>query len=147
MKKPEVAVKLFISLAIGITLIFVNMSPAFSRDATNIAGKWKGAFYYDDASRQGQVVGSFTMDLKQRGSTIDGNISEPRTDFGPKTDYLTSSFSGTFDAATMTIRFTKTYDYDGHTVEYYGTLNPAGNRASGQWQIKSYKGIWNMDRM
>ena len=123
-----------------------NLNEA-QRVPLQISGTWQGAYHYDDPKRVDEV-GNFTMNVSQQGSVISGTISEPNTLGVPGASTLSSTFSGTFDAGTMQINFTKTYDYDHHKVEYQGTVNSSGNEviAAGRWQIGDYTGSWGMNR-
>ena len=103
---------------------------------------WIGYFQYDDPGR-GYIKGNFTINFREGASNyISGDIVEPRTHFGPNTKTLHSIITdGHFDRTSNQIKFTKVYDYDGHTVNYVGTL-VGENVMTGRWNIGSYTGSW-----
>jgi hypothetical protein len=114
---------------------------------TPMEGVWDGFYQYDD-SRRGYIRGNFTANFKQPSSqSVKGDITEPRTDFGPKnSDTLHSMMeSGSYDSSTRQITFTKVYDYDGHKVEYTGTL-VGEDVVTGRWNIGTYTGSWRAVR-
>ena len=114
---------------------------------TQVSGTWYGTYSYDDPKRAGEV-GKFTMKITQGNSRIYGVISEPNILGVPGKSTLFANFSGTFDAGTMKINFTKTYRYDTHEVSYNGVVNGSGGMqtAAGRWQIGSRSGSWKMNR-
>ena len=110
-----------------------------------IQGVWKGAYRYDDPKR-GQIMGNFEISIVEAGSDeFKGRIKEPRTDFGPNEPFLYSSILGK-RRADGTIAFFKTYDYDGHVVEYYGNVLDRGQAIVGRWKIGEYTGSWHAKR-
>jgi len=100
-----------------------------------ISGEWRGTYRYDDRTRVGEVIG-FTMTVNQQGSSIFGSIRD--------SEVGTANISGTFNAETMQIYFTKNYGDGKPQVAYNGVVS--GNTAAGQWHIGDYAGSWEMHR-
>jgi hypothetical protein len=148
MKRNKRALQIFIGLLFALIQVMSMLSCAPAvRKGPNISGEWTGYYEYDDPQRSSER-GYFTINFHQDGSKILGTVSEPRTTFGPENaGVLWSDISGTFNAMNKEIRFTKTYRYDGHAVEYYGKLDPSGDSVSGGvWSIRDYKGTWTINR-
>jgi len=124
---------------------FQEVKEARKHDANRkitIHGVWDGFFQYDDPKR-GYMRGNFSFNLDQKAPTyFEGKITEPRTDFGPREAFLSSKvLNGVFDSSTNELSFIKRYDYDGHAVEYHGTLI-GEDIVTGRWNIGGYTGSW-----
>jgi hypothetical protein len=109
---------------------------------------WPGTLNYSSNDRPINV--RFTMYIAEVAATADahnynitGTISEPRSDFGPTNQsVLTSTFTGSWNGTHLS--FTKSYDYDGHTVEYTGEYDESSGSVSGVWTIGDIHGPFTL---
>jgi hypothetical protein len=115
-------------------------TPQFPATLNNTS--WVGTSAYPSYPQARPSIEWTIANLIQEGNSIQGKVTEPRTDFGPNQAYLTSSISGSIDGDSVS--FTKTYDYDGHQVIYKGTYDPDEGSIKGRWHIKDFYGTFRM---
>lgn len=122
-------------------IFFFLLFTATYASAFDVSGDYNGFYQYYDAQRK-NIVGHFTMSIKQEGQRITGIINEPRTNFGPDKPFLLSDMTGTINGTgdMFSVDFVKTYRYDGHTVHYRGTYKSYQGEIAGEWNIGDYKG-------
>ena len=110
-------------------------------------GPWIGYFQQGDIEKSYVNRGDFTINFRTGSSDdIMGEVNESRTNFGPDVKNLHSIITdGYYDAANRKIQFTKKYDYDGHIVNYEGTL-VSDDLITGSWNIGSEAGTWQAIR-
>lgn len=122
-----------------IFIILLSITYLFSLD---ISGQYDGFYKYFDKNK-GNIIGNFTIDIKQNGNNIYGVIKEPRTTFGPQQPYLFSDFEGKLsgDENSFSLQYVKRYRYKkSHTVNYQGNFKNYSGELTGIWNIGKYKG-------
>ena len=104
-----------------------------------VAGEWVGKYYYS-AKQSVDFQGS----IQQNGTSIKGTLSEPRTTFGPRQPFITSTITGTING--NVVSFLKVYDYSkAHTVEYSGDYNTTTKIIKGKWHLHGASGYFEIN--
>jgi Caspase domain len=134
-----------IAIALLVTFFGALGSPALAFD---ISGEYKGFYQYYDQRRH-NIVGHFTISIKQHGNAILGQIKEPRTDFGPRQPFLYSDFKGIVagNENSFSIRYTKRYRFGGNPIIYTGNYTAYLGEIQGEWNIGSYKGNFKISNI
>lgn len=112
-------------------------------DRMNLTGAWFGSYSYLGT---GDPDVSFIANLEEIAGIVSGSVSEPNS-IGDSSPQLNAMVRGNRDGAEVV--FAKTYDGASdamHRVDYAGTVNEAGTRVAGFWQLEDVSGSFEMTR-
>ena len=109
----------------------------------HLAGRWSG--YYVMPGPNGPIKVSFTLNLRVKGSEIEGETNESNSFSNDpnRMANLRSTIKGTLQGSRIT--FVKTYDIDMHQVEYEGDIGPDGLTMAGGWKLNGMEGPFMAD--
>jgi hypothetical protein len=119
-------------------------APAPAQPA-GLAGTWVGTYAYPDPTR---APVRFFVELRDDGGTLSGSMLEPNTFGDAHAVQLRATVAGRRESDGR-VRFDKTYDGAAgvdHAVRYQGTLDGAGTRIDGTWEVGESSGRFTMER-
>jgi hypothetical protein len=114
--------------------------------AATAGGAWSGEYSYAAPVAGGRRV-PFNAVLHDDAGVLTGVIDEPNTFGAPAAERLYAAIAGSRSGSD--VFFVKQYSGAGgvdHAVDYAGTINPAGTRIEGTWDIAGFGGRFFMQR-
>lgn len=128
----------------SLALLRQEPTPQPKRQAVDLSGQWRGAYFYD----YDRTPVAFQLLLTDRGGEIAGRSDEPQTFGSGNVGTLYANWRGKISGDGL-LALTKTYDGTGgvnHSIDYTGRL-VGPNRIEGRWSIDAANnGLFTLER-